>query len=80
MYSKTKTIKVSEKTYGWLMGLAGDMQSEAGRRVSIDETIYSMKKEKLSDLAGKWKMNDKEAKEFMKEMKKGWKKWTPKYV
>jgi hypothetical protein len=29
---------------------------------------------KLSDLAGKWKMTDKEAVEFIKEMKKGWKK------
>lgn len=28
---------------------------------------------KLSDLAGSWKMSDKEAEEFMSELKKGWK-------
>lgn len=30
----------------------------------------------LSNLAGKWEMSDKEAEEFMKTLKKGWRKWT----
>ncbi len=80
MYSDTKTIKVSFQTYEWLMGIAGDIQSKEGRRVSIDEAINSMRKKKLSDLAGKWKMSEKEVKEFKKEMKKGWEKWNQKFV
>jgi len=33
------------------------------------------KKKRISDLAGFWKMSDKEAEEFLGELKKGWKKW-----
>lgn len=36
----------------------------------------SMKeRKKLSDLAGRWKMSDEEAKKFLKDARKGWKKW-----
>jgi len=80
MENESKTIKISKENYLWLLKLAAEIQKEYHRPVSFDATLNSlrngkMEKKKLSDLAGKWKMSDKEAKEFMKNAKKGWKKW-----
>ena len=77
---ESKSIKISKKNYLWLLKLAAEMQKDYHRPVSFDATLNSlrnerMKKKKLSDLAGKWKMSDENAKEFMKNAKKGWKKW-----
>ena len=30
---------------------------------------------KISDLAGAWKMDDKEVETFMEDLDKGWKRW-----
>lgn len=35
---------------------------------------------KISDLAGKWKMSDKEAKEFIEKLNIGWKTKKFKYI
>lgn len=32
--------------------------------------------DKFSDLAGTWKMSDKEVEEFMSDLKEGWKKYV----
>jgi predicted CopG family antitoxin len=73
---RTKTIKISEENYDWICRLSGELRSSYGRPVSIDETLaYVHKKRKLSDLAGKWKMSDKEEKEFFAGLNKGWKRW-----
>ena len=33
-------------------------------------------KSKLSDLVGKWNLTDKETKEMLLDLRKGWKRWT----
>ncbi len=74
----SKTIKISEENYRWLLGLASELQKERGKLVSFDEAIEELKEDKKGDimeLAGRWKMSDKEAKEFMKGIRKGWKRW-----
>ena len=75
-----KAIKVSEENYHWLSGMAGNFQKMKGRPVSIDEAISSLRSRDLSDLAGTWTMTDKEATQFEKNMREGWKKWKLKSV
>lgn len=77
---ESKVIKISNENYIWLLSLASELQKRKGRLVSFDETINTLKNnkmenKKLSDLAGKWKMTEKEAEEFKENAKKGWKKW-----
>lgn len=34
---------------------------------------------KLSDLAGTWKMSNKEVKNFLKDLRERWRRWKIKY-
>ena len=71
------SIKISEENYERLCSLSGKLREKFHKPVSINEPIsFLYKKRNISDLAGAWKMSDKEAEEFMKSLKKGWKKWT----
>ena len=80
---ESKTIKISKENYLWLLRLAAEMQKEYHKPVSFDIVINELKNKKMEkkkknilDFAGRWKdMNDKEAKEFMNNAKKGWEKW-----
>jgi len=40
----SKTIKISEENYRWLLGIAADMQKKQGKVVSFDETLEEFKK------------------------------------
>ena len=76
----SKTIKISEENYRWLLHVAADLQKSKGKIVSFDEALNELKGNKkkgnIMDLAGAWSdMGDNEAKEFMRNIKKGWKKW-----
>ena len=71
----SKTIKISEDNYRWLVELSGEIQKELGKPVSIDKALKTLHKGKLSDLAGSWKMSDKEANKISKNLSEGWKKW-----
>ncbi|HLC84506.1 MAG TPA: hypothetical protein VJH22_01815 [Candidatus Nanoarchaeia archaeon] len=68
----TKTIKISEDNYRWLMGVAGEIQQREGRSISIDKALSRLRRRPLSDLSGKWKGTDKEADEIKKKLSKGW--------
>lgn len=71
------SIKISEENYRMLCSLSGKLRENLHKPVSINEAISFLHKgRKISDLAGAWKMDDKEAEEFMGELKRGWKKWT----
>ena len=71
-----KAIKISDHNYRWLCTIAGEIQAEEGRPVSIDEAITIVRKGgKITDLAGSWKMSDKEAANMIKDIRRGWKKW-----
>jgi len=70
------SVKISEENYKMLCSLSGRLQEEIQKPVSINEAIsYLSKKGKLSDLAGAWKMSDKESKEMLSSINEGWKRW-----
>ena len=70
------SIKVSEENYRTLSALSGKLREKLHKPVSINDTIsFLYRRRKISDLAGAWKMSDKEADDFMAELKAGWKKW-----
>lgn len=76
----SKTIKVSEGNYVWLLQMAAELQRRSERPVSFDDTLQTLRsghriKGKISDLAGSWKMSDAEAEKFKKEARRGWGKW-----
>ncbi len=76
--TNTKTIKISEENYEWLCELAGDLQKTEKRTISIDKALSKLYKKlrgDISDMAGAWKMDDKEAEEFKSSLKQNWKKW-----
>ncbi len=77
-----KTIKISKENYVWLLKLAAEMQKNSEKLVSFDSALNNLRNEKMKnkegsilDLAGRWKMSDEEAKKFLKDTRKGWKKW-----
>ena len=77
----TKAIKISDENYRWLSKVAGFLQQEKLRPISLDEALtYLHKNQKLSDLAGSWNMSDKEEKEMFATLSKGWKGWKIKSV
>ena len=80
---ETKTIKISKKNYEWLQEEAGKLKVKEKKSVSIDDTltyIHEKTSTKFSDLAGLWKINDKEASDILKEISKSWKNWKIKSV
>lgn len=76
----TKTVKISEENYRWLCEVAGTIQATEKRIASINEALDTVREKsngKLSDLAGAWKtMSEREVKDFMRDLRAGWKKWT----
>lgn len=70
------SIKISEENYKWLCSLSGKLRNTLHRPVSVNDAIsFLHKKRKISDLAGTWKMSDREMEKFIGDLKKGWKKW-----
>ncbi len=73
---ESKTIKVSKENYLWLLRIAAELQKQSHKPVTFDVVINNlkecktMKKKKLSDLAGSWKMSDEEAKKMKDNIKK----------
>ena len=76
-----KSIKIRKENYEWLATLAGKLQMQRGRPISIDETLsWLQRKGKLSDFAGCWKMSDKESDQLLKNIRDEWKKWKIGYA
>jgi predicted CopG family antitoxin len=78
--SESKSIKVSRETYAELSQIAGELQLRLKRPVSIEEAIKQLTKRrkkgaKISDLAGSWKMSDKDAEEIKASINAAWKNW-----
>ena len=76
----SKTIKISEENYKWLLREAAELQKKRGQIITFDialseQKAKKMKKKKLSDLAGRWKMSDEEWKIIKKDIKRGWRGW-----
>ncbi len=82
MTAELKAIKISKETYAELSAIAGELQIQRKRPVSMDEAMKylirrSSKGKKISDLAGSWSMNDDEAKEVKESIAKAWETWKP---
>lgn len=71
----TKSIRISEATYKRLMKIAGKLQMENKKSVSIEDAIKHLMKRRISDLAGSWEMDDDEVNEIKESLRKGWKDW-----
>ena len=71
----TKSIKLTEETYRKLVELAGKLQYQLKRPVSIEEAIKYLMRRRISDLAGSWEVTDEEVREIKESLKKGWKTW-----
>ncbi len=71
----TKSIKISEETYKKLVEMAGRLQAELKRSVSIEDAIKYLMRRKISDLSGSWDVSDEEAQEIKEFLRKGWKAW-----
>ena len=73
-----KTIKIRDETYEKINVLVGDLMKELKRPVSIDEALRYMlksRKNKPSQFAGGWKMDEKELLEIKNDLKESWKRW-----
>jgi len=70
----SKTIKISEKNYLWLLNLASELQRKRKRLVSFDEALEELKEGKGDNnvvaLAGSWKMSEKESAKMVNEIYK----------
>ncbi|HLD15269.1 MAG TPA: hypothetical protein VJB94_01690 [Candidatus Nanoarchaeia archaeon] len=78
---EAKTVKISKQNYEWLCEIAGKVQIEEKRSISIDEAISKLRSSgKLSDLAGAWDISDKQARKLLKDIRKGWRNWKIGYV
>ncbi|MGQ9720959.1 MAG: hypothetical protein ACUVXA_06500 [Candidatus Jordarchaeum sp.] len=71
----TKSIKLSEETYKKLVEVAGRLQAEWKRSVSIEDAIKYLMRRKISDLAGSWDVSDEEVREIKESLRKGWRAW-----
>ena len=71
----TKSIKLSEETYKKLVEIAGRLQSELKKPVSIEDAIKYLLKRRISDLAGSWDVSDEEMRAIKKSLDEGWKAW-----
>ena len=69
-----KTIKISEENYKGLLAIASDIQKEASRPISFDDTITLLRgkenAKKMTDMAGMWKMTEEEAVKLKKYVRK----------
>lgn len=82
MLKVEKTIKVDERTYRLLNELVGEMRAEEKRPVSMNEALSRLlirKKRNIMDLAGAWKMSDKEAEKIKRDIKRRRRSWTIRY-
>ncbi len=74
-----KTIKISDETYRKLCEMAGRLQAELKRPVSMDETIRRLLENaggsRISELGGVWELSDEEAEEILSSLRRWWRAW-----
>lgn len=77
-----KTVRLDEEAYSALSEYAGRLQAKLKRPVSMNEAIKHMARQqnepqRISDLAGSWKVSDEEAAEIKESLRRAWETWTP---
>ena len=71
----TKSIRISHDIYEKLVEIAGKLQMENKKPASIEDAIKYLLRNKISDLAGSWEIEDNEITEIKESLEKGWKNW-----
>lgn len=72
------SIRVNDELYRELNKVAGELRVELGRPVPLEEVLARLleaRRLKLGDLAGAWKMSDREAEEILRGLKGFWSNW-----
>lgn len=72
---ETKVIKISKENYDWLLSVATRMREEEKRTVTFDDALNKIKKQRISDLAGSWKISENESKELINEITRSRESW-----
>jgi len=75
------SIRISKRTHERLVELAGILQANLKRTVSIDEAInFLLEKKslpgKITELSSSWEITDEQLDEILNSLKKGWKIWN----
>lgn len=65
---ETKVIKISKDNYDWLLSIATMMQRIEKKTATFDDALTRLRKQRVTDLAGTWKISEKEADELIKEI------------
>lgn len=78
--TESKSVKVSVDTYRRLCQVAGQLQAELKRPISLEEAVRHLinhqgRGVKITDLAGSWDMTDKELKEIKSSLAEAWRRW-----
>ncbi|MGB9854571.1 MAG: hypothetical protein ACPLRY_07195 [Candidatus Bathyarchaeales archaeon] len=76
--TEVRTVKVGKELYERLCEVAGELQVKFKRRVSLDEAMEYLLREKrlkVSDFAGAWSMSDEEEVEILRSLREGWSRW-----
>ncbi len=76
----TKTIKISEDNYRWLLEIAAELQKARGKVTTFDDVLCAVKQKRsttqsLLKFAGRWKISDKKVKELEEDNRKLWRTW-----
>jgi len=79
-FEMARSVRVEERTYRKLSREAGRLQTQFGRSVSLDETIWSLlrgprEEGRITDLAGTWRVTDAEIRDFERALREGWSRW-----
>ena len=79
----SKTVRVDEEAYMMLSEYAGRLQAKLKRPISMNEAIKHLahqqkEPQRISDLAGSWKVSDEEVDEIKESLRRAWERWTPK--
>jgi len=71
----TKSVRMSEDTYKKLVEIAGKLQAESKKPLSIEDAIKYLLRTRISDLVGSWDVTDEEVDEIENSLKRRWKTW-----
>ena len=77
---ETKVIKVSKENYDWLLSIAAKIQHTEKKTATFDDAINSIRRQRVSDLAGSWNISAKEADKLKKDIRAGWSSWNSRFA
>ena len=72
---KTRTIKISDNNYKWLLKISSDLQKKKEKKISFDDALKELaandgKKNSIMNFAGKLELSEKDSKNMIEEIYK----------